>query len=178
MVQILLNNFGASTSGIGALGFSPSAFIIQLITFILVFLVLRKWAFKPILKILNERRETIEKGVNLGQQMAKEKLELEDKVDKALRAARAKADEVLSSAQQSARQVIAEAEENAKVKAEQLMVDAESRIKQETSAAWKDLQKDLAVLISETTEAIIDEKVDSKKDNELIDKALASRRAT
>ena len=77
MFLSLLNNFGDSSSGLGALGINASAFVIQLITFILVFLVLRQWAFKPILKILNERRETIEKGVKLGQEMAEEKKLLE-----------------------------------------------------------------------------------------------------
>jgi len=177
MILALLNNFGDSTSGIGALGFSASAFIIQIITFILVFLVLKKWAFKPILKILNERRELIENGVTLGQEMALEKKQLEAKIEKALHETRAKADDIISAAQQDARSVITAAEEAAKVKAEQIMTDAESRIKQETSKAWKDLQKDLAGLISEATEAIIDEKVDTKKDIELIDKALSARRS-
>jgi len=176
MIVGLLNNFGDTTSGIGALGFSASAFIIQVITFILVFLVLRKWAFKPIIKMLNERRELIENGVTLGQEMALEKKQLEAKIDKALHDTRIKADEILSAAQQDAREVIAAAEESAKVKAEQIIVGAESRIKQDTAKAWKDLQKDLAALVSEATEAIIKEKVDTKKDIELIDKALAERR--
>ncbi len=176
MVPILLSNFGDSSSGIGALGFSVSSFVIQIITFILVFLVLRKWAFKPILKVLNERRELIENGVTLGQEMALEKKQLEAKIDKTLHETRVKADDIISAAQQDARAVITAAEEAAKVKAEQIMTDAEARIKQETAKAWKDLQKDLSSLISEATEAIIDEKVDTKKDIELIDKALAARR--
>src|SRR5665213_452204 len=116
MIVTLLNNFGASSTGIGALGFSVSAFIIQIITFVLVFLVLRKWAFKPILKVLNERRETIENGVKLGQEMALEKKQLEAKIDKALHDTRVKADEILGAAQQDARRVITAAEEAAKVK--------------------------------------------------------------
>lgn len=176
MLPTLLNNFGASSSGLGALGFSASAFIIQIITFILVFLVLRQWAFKPILKILNERRETIENGVKLGEEMALAKKQLDAKIDKALHDTRVKADDILSAAQQDARSVISAAEDSAKIKAEQIITEAESRIKQETTKAWRDLQKDLAGLVSEATEAIIDEKVDTKKDIELIDKALASRR--
>jgi len=178
MVLSLLNNFGDSSSGIGALGFSASSFIIQIITFILVFLVLRKWAFKPILKVLNDRRELIENGVKLGQEMALEKKQLETEIEKTLHDTRTKADDILSAAQQDARRVISEAEEAAKLKADQIMTDAESRIKQDTDKAWKDLQKDLAMLISDATEAIIDEKVDTKKDMELIDKALSARRAS
>ena len=73
--------FGADTSsGIGALGVSASSFAIQLVTFVLAYLVLRKFAFKPILKVLEERRQTIESGVRLGEEMQKEKLAMVQRV--------------------------------------------------------------------------------------------------
>jgi len=65
--------FGDSSSGLGTLGVDGQTFVIQLITFILAILVLRKWAVKPILRVMNERRETIEKGVKLGKDMQQEK---------------------------------------------------------------------------------------------------------
>src|SRR5665213_2330772 len=136
----LVTTFGDSSSGLGALGFSGSAFIIQLITFILVFLVLRKWAFKPIIKILGERRETIEKGVELGQQMQREKAELEEKVEQALSEARRQADGIITSAQSDGRQLVQEAEENARGKAEGIINEAGERIKQDTARAWKNVE--------------------------------------
>ena len=173
----LITVFGDSSSGLGALGVSGSAFIIQLITFILVFLVLRKWAFKPILRVLNERREVIEKGVELGQQMQKEQAQMEERVAETLHKARDEADTIISSAQQSARQVVQEAEEAARTKAEGLVNQAGERIKQDTARAWKNVEKDLAGLVSEATEAIIGEKIDTKKDAVLIDKALKEHKA-
>lgn len=167
-----MTQFGDSSSGIGALGLNLQSFLIQLGTFIIAYLVLRKWAFKPILKMLQERRETIEKGVGLGEQMQKDKAELEQKVAKALRDARAQADEIVSSAQDRGRQAVAEAEEQARKKAEGIIAEAEERIKQNTQQARKKLEKDLVGLIAETTEAIIDEKIDAKKDGALIDRAL------
>src|SRR5580704_11336522 len=100
----LITTFGDSSSGLSALGVDGRAFLIQLITFILAYLVLRKWAFGPIIKILRERRETIENGVKLGEQMKKEEAEMEAKVEKALHDARAKADEIIASAQDTGRQ--------------------------------------------------------------------------
>ncbi|HVI60742.1 MAG TPA: ATP synthase F0 subunit B, partial [Candidatus Saccharimonadales bacterium] len=66
-----------NASGLGALGFDPKAFLIQLTTFVLAYLVLRRFAFGPITKLLDERRETIERGVKLGEDMQKEKAVLE-----------------------------------------------------------------------------------------------------
>jgi len=62
----IFRQFGDSSSGLGALGISGQAFLIQLVTFLLAFLVLRQWAFKPIVRLLRERRETIDRGVHLG----------------------------------------------------------------------------------------------------------------
>lgn len=168
----LMTQFGDSSSGIGALGLNLSSFLIQLGTFIIAFLVLRKWAFKPILKVLNERRETIEQGVSLGERMQKEQAEMEAKVAQALHEARTSADKVIADASERGRQVISDAEAQAKEKAEAIIASAEGRIDQDVKLARSNLEKELAGLVAEATEAIIDEKVDAKKDAALIDKAL------
>lgn len=173
----IFRQFGDSSSGLGALGISGSSFLIQLGTFILAFLILRQWAFKPIIRLLRERRETIDKGVHLGQQMQREKAELEQKVSKALHTARIKADDIIASAQAQARQVIQDAEEKANEKAEGIIASAQDRIVQDTARARRQLEDEVISLISEATEVIIDEKVDAKKDAALIDKALKGSRA-
>ncbi len=75
----------SSSSGIGALGIDGKAFIIQLVTFILAFLVLQKWAFGPIIRIMEQRRKTIEEGVSLGEEMRKERTALDAKVSEELK---------------------------------------------------------------------------------------------
>lgn len=176
MIQIFAHAAEAeSSSGLGALGVDGSAFVIQLITFILAFLVLKRYAFKPIIKVLRERRETIENGVKLGEKMKQEEAKLAAKVDEALHEARKEADSIIATAQDSGRQAIREAEEKARAKAEGLVKEAESRITQETARARKQLEKEVVGLISDATEAIIDEKVDAKKDAALIERALKER---
>jgi F-type H+-transporting ATPase subunit b len=169
----MLTTFAAeNSSGLGALGVDGKAFVIQLITFGLAFLVLRRYAFKPILKVLRERRETIESGVKLGEEMQKERAKLDAQIDKALHEARTQADGIIAGAQDSARQAIREAEDKARDKAAGILKEAEARITQDTARARKALEKELVTLVSEATEAIIDEKVDARKDSQLIERAL------
>lgn len=170
-----LTYFGDSSSGLGALGFDGKAFLIQLITFVLAFLVLKKYAFPPIIKMLRERRETIENGVKLGEQMKKEQTELEEKVDVILHDSRKQADSIIAEAQDSSRQIVREGEEKAREKAAGIISEAESRIEQDTTRARKKLEKELVGLIADTTEAILEEKIDTKKDTALIEKALKER---
>lgn len=167
-----LTQFADSTSGLGALGLDGRALIIQLITFVLAFLVLKKYAFKPIVKILNERREIIESGVKLGEQMRKEQTKLEAAVSDSLQAARKEADEIIAGANDAARDAVREAESKAREKADGILAEAKERTAQDIARARKQLEKEMVNLIAEATEAIIDEKVDTKKDAALIDRAL------
>jgi F-type H+-transporting ATPase subunit b len=170
--MIGLEQYFGSSTGLGALGLSASAFVVQLITFVIALLILRKWAFKPIMKVLNERREAIEKGVSLGEQMQKEKEDLEAKVNQTLIQTRQKADKILSDASATARQMVHEAEDQAKVKAEVIIKDAAERGVLETKRAWRKLEGQLTGLVTDATEAVIGEKVDSDKDLELINRSL------
>jgi F-type H+-transporting ATPase subunit b len=173
----MMAQFGDSgSSGISALGINVTSFLIQLATFIIAFLVLRKWAFKPILKVLNERREKIEKGVSLGEKMQKDEAEMEQKVAEALQKSRKESDKIISEASDRGRQIVSDAETKAKQKAEGIISTAEERTKQDLARARKQLESDMANLVSEATEVIIDEKIDPKKDASLIDKALKGQK--
>lgn len=168
----LLSRFGAQQSGIAALGVDGKTFVIQLITFIIVILVLKKYAVKPILQILADRRETIEKGVSLGEKMLKDEAEMERKVGAALQKARVQADEIINDASERGRQSISNAEAKAKQKAESIIASAEERTRQDITRARHELESEFAELIADATEVIIEEKVDLKKDSALIDRAL------
>jgi F-type H+-transporting ATPase subunit b len=157
------------------LGIDGKAFIIQLVTFVIAFWILQRFAFKPILKIMAQRRELIENGVTLGEKMQKDQIALEAKVSEALQAARKEADVVVASAQEASRETIREAETKAHAKADGILAEAKSRTAQDVARARKQLEQELVSLISEATEVIIDEKVDAKKDSALIDKALKNR---
>jgi F-type H+-transporting ATPase subunit b len=174
----MLTNFASdNASGIGALGINGKALIIQLVTFVLAFLVLKKWAFTPIIKMLDARRQTIEDGVALGEKMKKDEAALQAKVDAELANARKEADGIVASANETSRDKIREAEAKAADKAAGILKDADERIKSDTARARKKLEGELVGLISDATEAIIGEKVDAKKDAQLIDKALKEQKA-
>jgi F-type H+-transporting ATPase subunit b len=167
----------SAENGIGALGVDGKALIVQLLTFLLAFFVLKRFAFKPILAVLQKRRELIESGVELGEQMKREKAELEKSLAEKLQAARVQADGIIAGAEDTGKQVVRDAEEKARQKADGILKEADSRIASETARARKQLEGELVGLISDATEAIIGEKVDTKKDAQLIDAALKGSKA-
>ena len=176
----LVTQFGAEqsgASGIGALGIDGKALIIQLITFGLAFIVRKKWAFEPIVKVMDERKQTIESGVALGEKMKQDQAKLEAKIADELAKARSEADGIVAAAKDTSRDTIREAEAKAADKAAGILKEADERIKSDTARARKKLESELVGLISDATEAIIGEKVDAKKDAQLIDKALKEQNA-
>jgi F0F1-type ATP synthase membrane subunit b/b' len=84
-----LNRFAATEEatpegGLAVLGINPVAFMLQLITFLILFFILRKFAFNKIIKLLEERRLTIDKGVDLGREMTAQKQQLDERINQAL----------------------------------------------------------------------------------------------
>ena len=172
----LVTHFG-DDSIFGALGISLQAFVIQLITFLIAFLVLRQWAFKPILKVLNERRQRIEDGLKLGEAMEAEKARLDEAVAEELHKARSTADKIIAAAETEAKQTVQDAEDAARKRADEIVQNAETQIKHEIQAERKRLEREIVGLVSDVSEAVIHEKVDAHKDAALINTALKERTA-
>lgn len=174
----MLHTYFATTepSSSGILGFNLQVFAFQLITFVLIFLVLKKFAFDKIIAILDERHKVIDEGVRHGQQMKKEREDFEKETSGIAREARHQADEIISDAQKEARDIIREAEKAASKKSDVILRETELRVNEEVEQAKRKLEKDVAVLVSDATEAVVDEKIDAKKDSELIDKAIKKGR--
>ena len=178
LAVVVTQVLGSSTvppSGLGALGFSGSAFLIQLVTFILAYLVLRRFAFGPILKILKQRRETIARGVSLGEQMERDRLELDKKVQARLNDARSKADGIIADAEDAARDAVKLGETKAQEKAEHILTEAKLRTKQDLERAKRGLEHEIVELVADATEVLTGEKVDRAKDSSLINKALSAQ---
>ncbi len=158
------------------LGLSGSAFLIQLVTFIFVFFLLKRFAFTPIVKLLDRRHKVIEEGVRHGLEMQKERERLEKETAKIIREARHDADAIIADAQKDGREIVREAEKSAHRKSETMLADAEARINEEAEQARRKLEREIVGLVSEATEAVVEEKIDARKDADLIDKAIKKGR--
>lgn len=163
---------GSSASGLGALGINGSAFLIQLVTFVIGYFVLRHFAFGPIIKILDERRAKIEKGVQLSDQMQRDRETLDKTIKEANHEARRKADAIIADANDAAKAVLRDVEATASAKADAIIQEAQERSVQEAARMRRSIESEVTSLISEVTEALIHEKVDASKDASLIQRAL------
>lgn len=167
----------AEKSGIAVLGIDPKAIILQAGTFLILFLIIKKFALSGIVDTLEKRRQTIDKGVALGLAMEKKKTEFDEELKKLQREARGQADTIIAEANKEAGKIIKAGEASASVKVDQMLQDANARIEREMNQARQALKQDMLNLVADATEVIIEEKLDAKKDASLIDRALGRLRA-
>ncbi|MBW3569415.1 F0F1 ATP synthase subunit B [Candidatus Parcubacteria bacterium] len=179
MINTVIHNFAAENteeaSGFAALGFDVKAFLIQLVTFLLVFYILKRFVFGKVVDMLEKRRETIEEGVKLSQEAKARSEELDREIDEAHKKARADADKLLAQTREQAESIIREAEDSAVTKAENILSEAKKKINEETERARRSLERETVDLVIEATEAVSREKLDAKKDANLIKDALRSQ---
>jgi F-type H+-transporting ATPase subunit b len=174
----ILNTFAAEeaeATGLAALGIDGQAFVIQLLTFLLVFAVLYKFVFHRIVSILEKRQKTIEEGVNLTAEMQVEKEKLEEEVDRIKKQTRAEADELVAQTRDKASLILKQAEEKSQVKADQIIEDAKKKITEESAKAKRKLEKEMVELIVSATEEVTRQKLDEDKDRQLVSKILKER---
>lgn len=158
--------------GLAALGIDGQAFVVQLITFLLVFAVLYKFVFVRVVDLLEKRRKTIEEGVQLTTEMKAEREKLEQEIAKAHKQAREEADQLLAATKDQSDGIIRQAEEKASVKVETMLTEAKKKITDETQKARRNLEKDIVDLVVAATEQVSREKLDDAKDRALVSSVI------
>jgi F-type H+-transporting ATPase subunit b len=162
----------ADSSGLGAFHVNLKDFVIQLFTFVIVLLVLRKWVVPKLVATMEQRQQTLENSLKQAKQTEEALARAETKVEEILSAARQQADDALAEAKKAASGHIAEAEIKAAERAALIIKDAETRLGEEREKLHQQLRGELAELVADATEKVIDEKLDAKRDMSLIERAL------
>lgn len=146
--------------------------IAQVVNFTIVLVVLYIFAYKPVLKMLNDRTKKIEKGLVDAEKSRKKLEEMTEKEKEVLIEARKQAQEIIkkseNEAKKNADKMIAENKE----KVEKMLSDANVRIEQEKNRMMADIKAEVADLVVAATSKIIMEKLDKEKDKELIESVI------
>jgi len=144
----------------------------QLANFLIVLLVLYKFAYGPILKTLNDRTSKIEKGLKDAEEAQNKLAEMEKKEKEVLAKAKEEGQKIITAAEVMARKNKEEFLLETKQQAEKLLADAGNKIEEEKSKMIGEVRLEISSLVVMATEKILDEKIDAGKDSELIKKSI------
>lgn len=146
--------------------------IAQLVNFTIVLIVLYTFAYKPILKILNDRTKKIEKGLKDAEDARKKMEELTQKEREVLVSAKKEAQNIMKNAEQSAKKEAQNIVLETKAQTERMIEEAKKNIEQEKGKMIAEVKSEIAGLVVAATEKVISEKLDKEKDKELIEKVI------
>jgi F-type H+-transporting ATPase subunit b len=135
-------------------GWNPWLFFSQVISFAIVALLLRRFAYKPILAVLEERRRKIEEGQLNAEKIRKELAEAEKRYQEIVDKANVDAQRMIDEARQSAAHLSERKQQEAITAAEQIVTKAKEAAGLEHERQMQALKRELGRLVIETTEKV------------------------
>ena len=150
----------------------PGLYVWTILTFLLLFFLLTKFAWKPLLKALSEREEKIRSSLEKADE-AQQKLErLSAEGEEIIGKARAEAQSIVSDGKVAAERVRDEIETKAKEKANTIVARAEKQITAEKEQAISDIRGEVAALSIQVAEKLIRKNLSNKDNMALINESL------
>jgi F-type H+-transporting ATPase subunit b len=162
----------SSSGGIGAFNLNLKEFLFQLISFVLVLLILRRWALPKLVSTIDARRETLEQSLENAKATEAALAKAETQAEEILAGTRKKADQALAEARKSASTIIAEGETAASARAAMIVKEAEERLGHERDRLHAELSKELAGLVADATEKVLLQKLNEREDRAIIERSL------
>ena len=158
--------------GLADLGINLPTLLAQIVNFVILFGLLYLVAYKPIMRMLDERSRRIKESVEQAEAVKEQAASAEDEIKKQLEAASREGQERIARAARSGEEVKQKAQEEARQEAEALIARARTDIHRERDEAIGELRKEFADLTILAAEKVIDRSLDKKAHRELIDKVL------
>ena len=153
--------------------FDPGLIIWTTIIFTLLLIVLKKFAWKPILNSVEERNKSIEDALKAADKAKEEIALLNADNERILQEARVERDTLLKEAREMKNNIINEAKEKAITEADKILISAKEQISNEKMKAITELKNTVADLsIDMATMVLKSELKDAEKQKQLVSKAL------
>ena len=143
------------------------------VCFAVVLFILGKFAWKPILKAVKDREDSIESALNKAEALKEEMSRITGENEELLKQARAERDAILQEARKVKDQIINEAKGSAQEEAGKLIEKARIEINSQKAIAMADVKNQVAALSLEIAEKVLRKQFeDSKKQDDLVAKLL------
>ncbi|RPD38765.1 F0F1 ATP synthase subunit B [Chitinophaga barathri] len=149
-------------------------FSISLLIFIIVFLILKKFAWKPILATLKEREDSITDSIATAERVKEEMAQMKAEHEHVLAEAKAERSKILKEAKELKDQIISEAKAQAQAEAKKIVQDASVAIENQKLAALTEVKNQVGNLVIEVAEKVLRKELSDKKAQEAYIGQLAS----
>lgn len=153
--------------------FSLGMFFWQTLLFLVLLFLLKKFAWKPILKAVNDREGNIQEALEMAEKTKAEMKQLQAENENILKEARIERDNMIKEAKETSVKMIEEAKAKSKEEATKIMESANQKIEQEKNAALAELKKEVATIALTIAEKVISEELSNDEKQQSVASKLA-----
>jgi F-type H+-transporting ATPase subunit b len=143
------------------------------VAFLVLLFLLKKFAWKPILKSLNEREANIADSIATADKVRAEMAQLKSENEALLAKAREERAEMLKEAKVTRDKMISEAKEMAKAEGNKMIADAQQAINNQKMAAITDVKNQVGELVIEVAEKVLQRELSNKAEQEAYIREIA-----
>ena len=161
-MQELIHNFGID----------PKLLLAQAINFFILLVILKKFAYKPILKALQERKEEIKKGIDYTAKAEEKLASIEGLKEKTLADARKESLSLMINAEKKGEERKQEIIKEAEKKVESIVQNAKKTIAEQKLQMSKDIRKEAETMVRMGLEKTLGKMPASERDKKLIQEAM------
>ena len=154
------------------LGISLPSLLAQIINFIILLGLLYLVAYKPVMRMLDERSRKIKESVEQTESIKEQAAHAEEETRRRIEAASKEGQEVIARAARTSEEIRQKARQEARPEAEAVIAKARVEIQRERDGAIDELRKEFADLTILTAEKVIERSLDKDAHLQLIDKVL------
>ena len=153
--------------------FSFGLFIWQIVIFVGLILLLKKFAWKPILDAVNEREEGIKNALESAENANKEMQDLQADNQRILQEARLERDSMLKEAREMKEKIVADAKNEAQAQGQKMIEQAKAAIESEKNAAMNELKLQVSTSSLSIAEKVLKDELSNKEaQTKLVEKML------
>ncbi len=143
------------------------------LVFVIVFLILWKWGFPVIVKMVNDRKAYIDESLHKAEEANEKLANIQKEGELLLQQAREKQSAILKEASATRDAIVEKAESKAREESARIISDAKAEIQSEKQAAIRDIRNQVAELSIQIAEKVLRQRLSNDEEqNELIDRLL------
>lgn len=156
-----------------ALGINFGYLIVQILNFLIMFVVLKAWVYEPVLKLLEDRRETIAQGVEDARIAAEARENAEEEAEKIIQKAQDEATEIVREASERADSIAEDIKSEAEKEAEKARQEALEEVEEDRVRILSELRGQVASLAIAATQKLVGAALDKQRQHQLIKEFFA-----
>ncbi len=158
--------------GFASLGINLPLLVVFIINFILLFVLLRIFLYKPVLKMLDERAKRTKEGMELAEATKKEYEQARVEVQKQIEKGRQEAQAIIAQTMQVGERLKEESRQEATKQAQVIVDRTRAELEAERDKIVEDLRREFVNISISAAEKVIKETLDKEKHRKLIEETL------